>query len=996
MNTLRSTLCNLMLCVASFGLSGGTITVRADLLTADGDFDAQSIGQAVGAPWGPVGGEHTVSAEAQSPYDNVYPDNGKGAHFPASAGNSYIVGMFADKAIPVSSTDLFYFNVDFRNNSADPGDYSIVITRDASGAARSVAFYVTGDTLYAESSDASGPIHEAILTLRTDTWYNLQVTLDLGAKTYSGQVASRTDSAVISSRPFVHADQIINCVYTDGGTSILPGATADHDLDNWALSTAPLPALSAAAFVKSTSPSGSAVSPNAIVIVELQDNATRVNASSIQLSLNGQVVSPEITKPAGTNVTTVTWVPPAPLRPGTYTARILFADTAIPPGMTTNDFSFVVLGAQITSTTPVGPGITPDAVIQIGIADINTQVATNSIQLFLNGQVVLPGLTKPAGTNVTTVTYTPAGGFLPGSSNTVRIVFGDSSSPPVLTTNEFSFVVVDPAAAALIVNIDFNGYRNIPGPDNLGPTYSGQGAGGGGTVFNGIAVPSKLDDGTDDDNLTVEGSNLLNSIGGATSIGFTVSPVGGDAGGAAPTDPTSAAALFDDYFFNNSAGNTAGESPFTISGLGAVPWVDLCFYRPGGGVTVIIPGCATASYAGEGVFTSDNTMLFRRVPVSGGTVSGSFGNGTAVINGLSIVKPLPQPFVKSTSPLGTGVAASSSVTIELQDYVSQVATNSIQLFLNGVGVTSGISKPAGSDVTTITYDPPGDLPSESTNTVRVVFGDNSTPPIIQTYQFTFSVRSDAKAALIVNIDFNGYRNIPGPDDLGPTYSGQGAAGGGTVFNGIAVPSRLDDGTDEDNLTISGTNLLNSIGGVTSIGFTVTPVGGDVGGAPTTDPTSAAALFSDYFFNNSAGNMAGESPFVIDGLGSAPTVDIYVYLSNPLAGETIPGSTLTPFAASGIFTSKNTRLYKDVPVVDGKVNGSFGSGTAVINGLSIVKPLPRLVLNLSRQGATIVLSWSGTATLQSADQVVGPYADVGTANPRTISMSAAQKLYRLRQ
>lgn len=973
---------------------GGSNTARADFLFGDGDFGAQTIGQAVGTPWGPAGGENTVAAEAQSSFDEVYPSNGKGAHFPASAGNAYIVRMFDGQAIPVASTNLYYFNVDFRNNSTEPGDYSIVITRDASGAARSVAFYVTGDTLYAESSDGSAPTYEAILTLQTDTWYNLQATLDLGTKTYSGKVVSRTESAVITSRPFVYANQLINCVYSDGGTSIMPGGTADHDMDNWAFSTAPLPAPSGVPFVKSTSPSGTAVSPNASVIVELQDNLTKVNASSIRLSLDGQVLSPDIAKPAGSSVTTVTWVPPTPLRPGSYAVRVIFADTGVPPTVKTNDFSFEVPGPRVTSMVPTGPGIIPGAVIQIGITDINTQVATNTIQLFLNAQAVLPGIAKPAGTNVTTVTYAPTGGFVPLSSNTVTITFGDSSNPPVLTTNEFSFTVIEPAAAAMVVNVDFNGYRNIPGPDDPGPTYSGQGAGGGGTVFNGLAVPSKLEDGTDDDNLTVEGSNLLNSIGGATSVGFTVSPVGGDLGGTPTTDPTSMDALFGDYFFNLSAGNTTEESPFTISGLGTVPWVDLYFYRTHGGVT--IPGCTAANYAGERIFTPDNTLWFRHVPVSGGTVSGTFGGGTAVIDGMSIVKPLPQPFVKSTAPVGPGIVASASVSIELEDYVSQVVTNSIQLFFNGVAVAPAISKPAASGVTTIAYDPPGEMVPESTNTVRVVFSDNSAVPIVQTNQFTFSVRSDAKAALIVNIDFNGYRNIPGPDEPGPTYFGQGAAGGGNVFNGIAVPSRLEDGTDDDNLTVGGTNLLNSLGGVTSIGFTISPVGGDVGGTPTTDPTSAAALFSDYFFNNSAGNLAGESPFVIDGLGSTAAVDIYVYLGNPAAGETIPGSTLATFAGSGIFTSKNTRLYKDVPVVDGKVTGTFGSGTAVINGLSIVKLLPRLVLNLSRQGANIVLSWSGTATLQSADQVIGPYADVGTTNPQTISMSATGKFYRLRQ
>ena len=996
--SLRTCLARLTVLSASLALGGWALSARADLYFTDGDFGAQTLGNAVGAPWAPVGSGNTVTAEAQSPYENVYPSNGKGAHFPASSGNPYIVRGFADKAIPATATDPAYFNLDFRNLSTEPGDYSIVITRDASGAARSVAFYVTGDTLYAESGGEGGVTCEPILTLQPDTWYNLQVTLDLAAKTYSGTVVSRTESATISSRPFIQATEPINCVYTDGGTSYIPGAAPTHDLDNWALSTTPLAPLGAGACVISTAPSGSAVSPDAVIMVELQDNVTQVVTNSIQLLLNDQAVVPSITKPAGGDVTTVTYDPPGAMRPSPYTVRIIFEDTAKPPVVTTNEFGFVVPGPQVTSTAPRGEGYKPDAVIQITVTDINTELAQDTIQLLLNGQTVAPTISKPAGSVVTTITYAPAGGLTPDSTNTVRLIFGDTSVPPVWSTNEFGFAVCDPVTAAAIVNIDFKGLRNIPGPDAQGPTYEGVGAAGGGRIFNAIIADSLLEDGTDEDNLTIEGSALLNSIGQPTVIGFTVSPVGGDVGGAPTTNPTAPEALWSDYFFNNSAGNTAGESPFALTGLGAGPYVDLYVYRTGGAMT--ITGSPRSDFAGRGIFTAGNTHYYRLVPVVDGSVSGTFGSGTAVIEGMTIVTLLPQPFVLSASPTGGGVKDTTPIRLELQDYVTEVNRASVQLFLNGQAVVPAIDKPAGSKVTTVTYTPPAPWAQGSTNMVRIVFGDTAQPPVVQTYDFSFAVLSEARAALIVNIDFDGARNIPGPRGPGPTFVGVGPVGGGAVWNGILADSRLEDGTDDDNLTVGGTGLLDSLGKATGIAFTVSPVGGDDAEAPPgTEATAAAALLGDYVFVGSAAQITGSADFTLTGFGTNQTADLYFF--RVIGAITIPGATPVAFAGSGIFTPNNTVYFKQVPITGGSITGSFTGLPGVFYGLSVdlnppaVEPPGSLTVSLIPEGVKV--TWTGGGLLQTADAITGQWTTVpGATSPKVFPVSGSQQFYRLRQ
>jgi hypothetical protein len=169
------------------------------------------------------------------------------------------------------------------------------------------------------------------------------------------------------------------------------------------------------------------------------------------------------------------------------------------------------------------------------------------------------------------------------------------------------------------------------------------------------------------------------------------------------------------------------------------------------------------------------------------------------------------------------------------------------------------------------------------------------------------------------------------------------------------------------------------------------MGGDVGGPPTTDPSAREALFSDYIFNNSAGNTTVESPFTISGLGSAPFVDLYFYRSN--GGVSVGAEPRANFVSHGIFTTGNTYYYRRVPVTAGQVDGLFGPGTAVVNGMTIVIPG---ALSVIRQGNDILISWSGSATLQSAPEVTGVWSDVPDAtSPHTVTSNEARRFYRLR-
>ena len=203
------------------------------------------------------------------------------------------------------------------------------------------------------------------------------------------------------------------------------------------------------------------------------------------------------------------------------------------------------------------------------------------------------------------------------------------------------------AGAQQIVNIDFEGQR--AGDAGTAGLFVGQGAAGGGTVFNGIAADSTVAG----DNITVSGTNLLDSNGAATTVGFSISPVGGDNEPANAIQPDS---LYDDYVFNNSAGNQVGAagSPFTISGL-TTPAADLYLYFSfdagrAGGTTV--NGAADPDGT-LGTFNGfSNVLFFDDVPVSGGSITGTFGvSNTGVLGGLTIA-PVPEPAGLSLLALG--------------------------------------------------------------------------------------------------------------------------------------------------------------------------------------------------------------------------------------------------------------------------------------------------------------------------------------------------------
>jgi hypothetical protein len=185
--------------------------------------------------------------------------------------------------------------------------------------------------------------------------------------------------------------------------------------------------------------------------LEFLDNLNNVLGSPVALGGSDFVVS----LPNGTNANypdAKDWGPDmdrGTIPAGARAARVRIASTAVtllPDGYVDLVSLDVVDAAEATpilgSANPpessVGAGPVVD--ISVTLQDRFTAVNTNSIQFFLDGNLVSPSIQKVE-TN-TIIQY--AAGLLPAlSQHTYKIVFGDDGTPVTIQTNEVRFTVAD-------------------------------------------------------------------------------------------------------------------------------------------------------------------------------------------------------------------------------------------------------------------------------------------------------------------------------------------------------------------------------------------------------------------------------------------------------------------------------------------------------------------------------------------------------------------------
>ncbi len=595
-----------------------TGSADAAILNADGDFGAQTIGLPVGGPWDPVGGTHTVTAEAQSPFTNVYPDNGMGASFTSTEGNSYLVDFFSP--VTANAAPTLYYNVDFRVMD-DSGAIRRFQIGQGAGVSDALTFFVSDTTfLVCDSHYGNGAFNSPeVITdqLTPGQWYNVQLEVDLANRAYSGTVASPTQSFAITPRNLlVSWNGTIDNIHTDSAGFV--------DVDNFALSTTSLSSIAT-------------VPPVAKQVINIDFNGVRDGDAGFGATHNGPGA------PGGGNRFNGIY---ADSRGGDDNLAISRTNLLDSEGTPTSvGFSAGPVGAD-NFNAPVAEEYTPQTLSSLFLDYVFVHSAGNDS----DAEFTISGLGSAATADLALYCSEDASAYtyVQGASLGVTTDAGYTwhtvltfEDVPVVNGAITGYFGIDhlgvlgglslSTSDGTIVNVDFDGIRD--GDADFGYTYEGPGWLGGGTLFNSVHADSR----GGNDNLTITATDLLDADGAPTNVTLSISPVGGDVelrsvlGNNYATE-----SLFGDYVFVHSADNTS-DAPFTIDGLDGADTVDLYFYTDHLD-QVTVDGATATPYYGRGVYHAGNTLFFDDVPVVNGEVTGVFGAGSvAVIRGLTIV-----------------------------------------------------------------------------------------------------------------------------------------------------------------------------------------------------------------------------------------------------------------------------------------------------------------------------------------------------------------------
>lgn len=196
---------------------------------------------------------------------------------------------------------------------------------------------------------------------------------------------------------------------------------------------------------QSPAPDQQNVPVDTIIVLHVQDSGDGVDVNSIQMQVNGESVTPQIT--GSPSDYTVTYTPGSPFGyDNVVTVAVNAQDLHAPPNvMQQVTYSFTT--DHVDSTPPVVTGQSPapnqqnvsvDTSIVLHVQDSGDGVDVDSIQMQVNGQPVTPQVTGSPSDY--TGTYTPGSPFAYDSIVTVIVNSQDLHDPPnVMSAVTYSF-----------------------------------------------------------------------------------------------------------------------------------------------------------------------------------------------------------------------------------------------------------------------------------------------------------------------------------------------------------------------------------------------------------------------------------------------------------------------------------------------------------------------------------------------------------------------------
>lgn len=674
-----------------------------------------------------------------------------------------------------------------------------------------------------------------------------------------------------------------------------------------------------------------------------------------------------------------------------------------------------------------------DSSLQVVLADGTTKLAAGSIVLSLDGATVTPTVTTDGGT--TTAKYQPSSIFKPLSAHSATVSYADNTGAKF--TKTWSFTVANyniiPATAAVTADKTKAGFivrtwKSTGQPNNLAWTeeqlaglhgdneadtsqfkdkqygnsyYDETGpidywnTGGQGNFTNNDTqnTPGLANDGTNDDNYSLEVITYLDLPAGALTMGvnsddgFRVSVFSGD-----PRDRFSTTL----GQFDGGRGVANTDFTFVVEKAGTYPF--RLIYEEGGGDAAVEWYMVRTDNTRHLINNaSDSVSIKAYRPVAGAT--------PAYISSIT-------PGISATVPSTTDVKA------VIVDGSNKINATSVVMTLDGAPLKVTATK-AG-DTTTAAAPQLTGLAPGSKHTVTLSYTDTSTPPATRTVSWDFSTAITEKVFVAGTLFIEA-------EDVDYGHGKYVKDGKLTGMNGpYAGGAYKDLGTADDE------------------GFDWHLTGGPDGQAYRPDTKLSAGkengsagnergLFQVTSYWTLGWNDGGEwHNYTRDFPTPAKDYDVYGHLSSGGAAINIRVDQITsgqgqPDAQQvkklvGYFTPKRATAGWDtleifrLTDIDGNpitvnLGGNTTLRTTILAGSNsdqdyfafvpaTAKPPPTdkpKIGSIKSDGKAITIEWTGTATLQGADDVTGPWADVaGGASGKAIAISGNRKFYRLKQ
>jgi mono/diheme cytochrome c family protein len=200
----------------------------------DFGFEGQAIDAPPAFPWF-TAGPNKVLADAQSPYSNLHSSGSRGLRLGKGVPNEGIRQQFPP--VSAAQAETLHFNIDFRNVDAPEGSgaYRFFLSH---GVITTMGFECSVEAN--QFSIRNGDAWDVVRPLETGAWYNLQLTLDMKGKRYSGRIGRPNDVVEFRDKSFAGGwDGILDTFISDN-LGQKKGTVVTRDIDNLGLTAKPI------------------------------------------------------------------------------------------------------------------------------------------------------------------------------------------------------------------------------------------------------------------------------------------------------------------------------------------------------------------------------------------------------------------------------------------------------------------------------------------------------------------------------------------------------------------------------------------------------------------------------------------------------------------------------------------------------------------------------------------------------------------------------------